>query len=859
MATAVTLAFAAIAVVAWFLWQRGVDEATPPRPREENVDRTPAATASDGARAAAEARVAATTGTQRPFPPDAQWFPVRVIDKATQRPVPGATVSWYDGACGKEYFASLAHEEPDPALESLEQRALAFGWQTTTDDAGIARLASSEGFVEIAATHEGSYGELSLFENSVRPTAGVVLEIVPDHTLRVRVLDDGGAPAANVPIGFGACEDTGQPSHVSTTTTTDANGLAEFRHLQNAVAGHRVSRHAFHTAWSGPLGVFALVPGNRTPGVVLTELDPPPAAPVELRLPPHGSIVVRLAAIAADMPPVAVLLYEAEDKSRNRAFDVEQRTDASSSVRFDQVGLNRRFTVETTPSHWPETEIDGPRVAGQEVVVELRPDDTLVRAVGRLILAPGQPAANQDVEVTETRSDWTKSPSTIRTDGDGRFVLMRSAPRNNQEESRLRFECTSPDMANHRAETRRLLRPGLVDLGDLVTSRRPILCSGRLVAKGAPFRKSCDLSVEHFDTTDSSWKWKPVQIWLAADGTFAVTGDDQGTRVRLRVSGVALPKEPIEFTAGATGLVIEVDPGSTIAATLRVPEAADWSSLRVRLVPEPPLPEPDSNEYPSRWWADLYASSGQSPARRHAWWAALAAGSYTFEVWLLATGAPIVRIPGIRVPAATSDERLHDIDLRTALTVVRPRLLDENGVLKDADYVMAAAESAEDRLAAFASDRGIVLPTTPVDLTILVNGYRPTRAHFDGTRCDGKLTAWSTVDLSIGNPPSLPPAFEVRATITAIDPVEVAFTDLEGSQLKYRPYAPDDATHTVTGITRVPVGDGRSSLSIELKGPRRSLPLADATPRTIEPGTRAITVTVPEKAWAEALEQLRKD
>jgi len=132
----VVLAFVLLALVCGtWLWLRSDGEdvlhAPPATNGRADAAVTPAreAVAAPVAESTAvRAEAPAATSDGAPFPADAQWIDVRIVDAVTKQPAAGADVHWIDEAASSKVQA-MSHRERAPFVGNIHRMALELGRQ----------------------------------------------------------------------------------------------------------------------------------------------------------------------------------------------------------------------------------------------------------------------------------------------------------------------------------------------------------------------------------------------------------------------------------------------------------------------------------------------------------------------------------------------------------------------------------------------------------------------------------------------------------------------------------------------------------------------------------------------------------
>ena len=300
---------------------------------------------------------------------------VRVVDGATEQPVPGARVLFWDEA---SWAARLAVPD-DAALHTSgddEDWLLAHGRIAHCDASGEVRIHATP-LTVLRAEFEGAVG-IGMLEHA----SEIRVAILPERSVAVRLLSADRRPVAGVEVGINALDAAGVPvcDHAMREVATDAAGLARFRHLQWPSQDLSALREAV------PFAVRPSLPGCRSLFATFLPTSPP-AEPIELVLPETGSLVLRWPAAGGNSNR-----YVSVQESGNCWSSTGRGRAQDEDVVFEHVPIGRRYRVYDGST---SREVDGPKVAGEVVLVELV-DETTVSIALVLQDADGHVLAGRD-------------------------------------------------------------------------------------------------------------------------------------------------------------------------------------------------------------------------------------------------------------------------------------------------------------------------------------------------------------------------------------------------------------------------------------------------------------------------------
>ncbi|MEZ6038757.1 MAG: hypothetical protein R3F29_14845 [Planctomycetota bacterium] len=761
---------AVLALGSWLLLRGDAEVAPTPNSQPQSPAEEPLSPETPApAVAVREAAVDVVDHEQVPIPDDAVWVDLLVVDAVTKEPAPGVEVSWSHRP-QQDHVNALPAVERDAVFADEDQLVRRFGWRTTTDPQGRARISTMPRRTSVVARDALRYGIRYLSPEQQPPEGGFRLELKRDQTLLVHVTDAAGADASGVRVGLlGHEPDSPEPPRwsISTSQVTDANGIATYRHVQDLLTWPWGPRQG---ATYGQMLLRIHQPGIEQPPQTL---DPKalPIEPVELQLPATGELVVRVLFENAPLPHLQHLMLHRGPKDDAEAHNagLSAPLDADGTFHFRHLPLDRQFVVEGYP--WG-AEVAGPTRPGEVAAVTLEIADRVFALSGRLHDERG-PLAEQKVPL-QHKLNSGGGGGQVETDRDGRFlwIVREVKPHLPQLEiEHLSFELRRGDEPPLRCEVApRTLQPGRTELGDLFFGDEPLLVSGRLVY-------DCDgpratLSVKRMVPTRSGREgsWRPVhglRPKVDADGTFEIRGRVEPGRYRLELPTWSriLPVAPIEFQPGAAGLQIDVRCGNELEASCLLDESIDASLLRLTLVPALGSIDPEIASHVIAEWRGRDEADRQRT--RHQW-QAVPDGTYTLRI-TSSNSKAIVEIPELVVPQpAGGDARLTDIDLRAKLRLLHLTARRGPGHREEHAAVMVFSLPQGDdahwqgtRIAQ--SELLLPVPPGPQDLLVAAEGSRPVTLRGVQDRADVVLEPWSEIELTFPQAATLPEGVTLAA------------------------------------------------------------------------------------------------
>lgn len=600
-----------------------------------------------------------------------EMMEVEVLRRADRSPVAGAEVVVVD----------LDESRSEQLMEEFFIGATVDG---ILDQFGTRHLTGSDGRVRVPMPREealvaGRKDALFGLHNWDRSATlasvdrRVTIEVDEAASLRVRVTDENGRPAAGVPVALrvGAGDFF---SFDLLRASTGADGIGV------------IPRAAAFTAIFSPMdggnfsaAIAAVLPA---PVTVTVDIQNLPAEPVELRLPPTGS--VRVSVQTADGRPSTEPLLLALAKARDNpeddddwlapgmpGFDAAAQRTVNGEALFHHVGLGLPIQVSAVFPGAPMASIaraPGPQRAGETVQLILVEELDYPILIARLVDAAGQPLAGQTVQVQlllpDDERDWSnRHEQQTAADGSIRIGLIPVS----EEEACVAIEWLRPADAERpelftRQELSRPFDNGENDLGTITLGPAAHLASGRVLdpdgkpvaeARVTPNHRRIDeLEPGLIDLEPDFARRKTTD----ATGAFVLTGawSDPDLALVVRAPGF-LPAEVV-IAPGAQNLEIRLSRSFALTARMVADPGVDLTELRIELEYQD---RSEDEETPT--WARVNEKDSTLTFRD------APPGLADLVFRLSSTAGPdeeLLRIGGIAVGSAAQDPRLNPIDLR---------------------------------------------------------------------------------------------------------------------------------------------------------------------------------------------------
>lgn len=613
--------------------------------------------------------------------------------------------------------ARVGHHAQDPEGESLrmlDREKIAWDGSTLLADVhGEVRIDRSTGYSLAVFARDGEdWGQLYVAASNTELRHRI--EIERDLTLRARVLDAGGNPAAGVPVKF--TDDIYASRGIGpgpTVRTSDPDGIAVFEHAHVSVQKSWGEDAVLRIECLMKESVFGKI-----------DLANPPVEPVELRIPVTGSM--RFTLVDAGGQRVRNLLEEVY----GTCFLMRDTGEVSRWMRFDDgvlevtrigLGLELRLELDSAAVSG-RVECVGPTIPGQRVDVDV-PVEVRPTISGRLVDREGLPQKgywfatlmhggrgwyNHYFETAEDGMFHTPVPELpYRTVGKRVIWFHRTLP-DDEHQSFLDLEALE-------------LRPGRNELGDVVLVAPPLLVEGSVVRSNGEGVADAKLSVARGDPGGEIYylpKAGDDHGVAGADGAFEIRAFYEGPKLLLQAVDGAVRGPFVSFEPGA---VVRYELPSVGAIEIPVTFAEGIGPDDVLYE----LTDRSTGLYKRR--AALYVFD-DGVVR----WKGVPIGEY--DVGARMVGAPEVLFSrtGVRVDAGETT-RLESVQLGSDVRPVRLRVVSASGEPVDKASVVVAPDRdpGTPRTARQTALGDIELYTsaTPIDVLVLAPGFRSLRTR----------------------------------------------------------------------------------------------------------------------------------
>lgn len=415
--------------------------------------------------------------------------------------------------------------------------------------------------------------------------------------LSVQALDAAGAPLAGAVVELRRLDARRSSWRLAARDSTNAAGLVPFD-------ADTFARYA-DARWA------AVGPLLRDPPQAAFDPTAPPAAPLELRFPPCGAVVVEVRdaaqAPAPDGATVSLRLAPdqapaAPDPLADRGTPPAHRPGelraelVAGRVDFARVELGGELLARVTVAPWsgttPWSRVLAPQSAGETVVARLDiPASGALQA--RLLDESGAPLTGRDVtlafqfrDAAGTRLD--ARTASVPTDGEGRLSIELPPRDPDGEQFGLVLELAAEPHREARVEGALPPAPEGLDLGDLVVHTQGLVASGRvLTPDGAP-HADADVEVRAWfvQQPERGAPWQALRVHTDPDGRYSVHASEAMGRVQLQASAKGFaPSALIELPGPGAERDLQLTRPASISGWVELGADFDASAIQVGLEP----------------------------------------------------------------------------------------------------------------------------------------------------------------------------------------------------------------------------------------------------------------------------------
>ena len=542
---------------------------------------------------------------------------------------------------------------------------------------------------------------------------------------KVAVVKDGKAKPAKMPDLIST------HMEMRARRRTDNAGYAVFRHFQ-------LYRHRVEKWWPeehrDQFEAVLMVPVAEPVSMGFHGM-PVPAAVIELRMPPTGSVALRTVDRdgRAFTHPVHGVLRLRERSSPNWTQLSIRKQQNELEIVFPFVGLGMLFDancrLDDNDFSWRAPEFAGPQQPGERVTVDLVVAPDAAMLYGRLLDATGEPLRDAAATFLINSMRGRLEGEDVLLDHDGRFHLPYEVRGDHQPPWRLqvRYEDRLP-VPGFAANLGILPKQGVLDVGDLQIGDLTEITFGRIVNDlGEPIAGArVQLQREREVARRPAPQWQDEAFTDTSSdeaGNFRLFGDLEAGRYRLRVTA----REHFPFEEpnlpSRDGAVVTLTRRTRLLGSVL---AADWLPVRdvhVRL---------ESHNNPGDNREDQLRSYRGKKLIYFDW---VRPGIYSLSLRLQGLPDPFLTIANVEVQAGQRDEhpRLVGLDLTRDIhrfEVIAVNEMQKRVKLKSPLLARVMRQSGETVTVAFPweGSRVVILNAQPsLEVMPAESGYRADR------------------------------------------------------------------------------------------------------------------------------------
>jgi RNA polymerase sigma factor (sigma-70 family) len=613
---------------------------------------------------------------------------LEVVEAATGRPLPGATVHFWDADTPK---TAAMQEAFDPfETPDMERRIIASGQYRVADGRGMVTLPPFARTMVVSGRLGGLWGRAHIDRKAPQPFR---LELQIDLTLRV-VVDAAGELRADVPVVITA--HVGDWSSDWGRGVTGADGSYTFRHLQEWGRGAK---------YRLVVGLAYYFPGSARVDI---DLDALPKEPVRLTLPPTGRLIIDV--VDDDGQPIDGETLVGLATIAPRPFDEgpvphqqQWKRIHEGRAAFPHVGLNLApvaWVCVTDGTREPARHaLKGPTKPGEEVRFTVTAGQRYRVLRGRAVTENGEALDGRKIAISFARRGNpvfdVSSQEVVETGEGGAFTVRFPKVPLKLALCDLRFRTPAWPSTSRAPNAKPVLVAAVpapaalrerhdTDIGEVVFRPPPMVAGGQVVDdRGMPM-EGVTVQVAIATHQGSETVWLPantLRVDTLEDGTFDIRGPlplEQRLRLQPTKDGY-VPPPPTPVTPGASDLRLILPRPAFVEGRILLPAQLKPSSVQVEFVSSP-APEPDPQAESPRWRATAIDPDGSFRA-------VVLPGSAALRVSISRVGSflsePEVlhHVDGLRVAAGGTcrDPRVQAIDLRGILRDVVLTVVDQEG------------------------------------------------------------------------------------------------------------------------------------------------------------------------------------
>lgn len=521
--------------------------------------------------------------------------PVRVVASDDGRALPGARVTFIEMKQKNRdsvpvrgtLTRSVVENYYEPEKELNEQ-----GVQFEADEEGTLFVPPGNGLLM------GRSGELwSLIELPDDALEAVVFVLEPDTSISIRLLDQEKKPVVGVTLQLQHRPEV-RPSLSMDAKTDKDTGEARFEHLgwrvRQATGGLFGSR--------GKMGQYVILPIVHLTAAPQYVVDPEqlPDAPVELILPPAGSVLMRVSSTGSrplryDKVQTDLLETRIDDRDERAVVNWTipiQSLDARGESSYPYVGLGLEFDAQVWlagANRQHEVRFKGPQVSGQRVVLDVViPQDYPVLAM-RVVNEQGKALAEQSISISlQSVTGGTYDSLSSRSDKEGHVEFHFESDYEEWSGKNIQVQVEAYYTGGLQRTSFAWNAPnvgGFFDLGDKRLAASPSLASGVVRGPGGTPLEGVRVSARI--VRDSSGRKRSYGIPGAAcktdeSGAFELRGFTKDLNLELHFKHPAsVSKQLSDIPARSSNLDVTLDTAGTLAGRVILHDFVSANSISI--------------------------------------------------------------------------------------------------------------------------------------------------------------------------------------------------------------------------------------------------------------------------------------
>ncbi len=670
---------------------------------------------------------------------------VRVMEMVSRKPVPGATLWIFDSSL---YDVAKMGErlQAEPDWEAL---APEFARKVSADARGEAVIPMPAEWLRVLGRHENLYGEA--YQDAGYDGQVLRLLLEPDLTLHTRAMDAQQRGIAGIPLGLRFRAEGEENGWWLVTRAADAEGRAEFRHLQRQLINRRRDQR------------LELAPAVAllAPPVLTIPLPALTAEEQVLVIAETGSVRVRL--LDPDRRPLQgsarVVLQRAlvprpewldEDEFNESAMQgARTETATNGEAAFVHVGVGVPVEIGVDfdgTGDYERHESRGPEHAGEEVVVELLQQVLRPTLEVRLLGADSAPLREADVEIrlVTIAAEWHVQDSRDgKTDAEGwlRHTLDQSWSQERTDAQRnIEIHFDPPGAMVALAGTlpgRGGWLPGPNVLGDLILQPLGLLAGGTVTDENGKPVAGATAILQRKTMRRNRENWRDDQGAQASskmDGSFGIHGTPRSGEYRISVREADFSPETVPWRPSAEDHRVVLKRGRFSYGRILLDPAFPSGDLTVVAVAAgtPQQVQGGAAQFRGRIDRDGSFRCGPGVPDR-------------LDLWLVddETERVLLTVDAVasRAPDESPDPRLDPLDLRGRLILVQVVCRDAGDqVLDNVQFTLTREAIWPGEWTANAHGRFSVLTADENwNLWVQVEGYRRETAALRGREVEVRL------------------------------------------------------------------------------------------------------------------------